>query len=198
MASKKPRLWIGHLIRWLLITAALTFIARASYGPEPWKLTSVTRQALSGMELPDAAIVSVDPGERGVRSVLLADRENGLYHRIFVARKFGMLWSNPGGGSFRMPLDPGIKVDFRGGMTTIEDYRFFYYSGQINDPAIARLQVVWQDGVSQDVTVQNGLYQVIRALPARSSTWNPQDKLIAYDSQDRTLYELSPERNEIR
>lgn len=197
MANNKSKVWIGHVIRWLLIAAALAFIFRVSYGSEPWKLTSVTRQSLSGMEQPDAAIVSIDPSERGIHSVLLADPENGLYHQLFASREFGLLWRYRG-GSFGMPLDPGIKADFRGGMTTINKYRYYYYSGQVNDPAIGKLQIVWFDGVSQDVTVQDGLYQVIRALPASSSGWNPQDKLIVHDKQGRTLYELTPERNERR
>ncbi|CAM3542941.1 hypothetical protein PALU110988_28165 [Paenibacillus lupini] len=191
---------IGHFLRWLFILALVLFLIRAHYGSKPWSLESVVHQAQSSMEMPSASIASIADSGRGIQSVILLDREHSMFHHMFVARPFGMLWENRGGG-FGMSLDPDVLIDFKWGMATFGAYRHYYYIGQVHDSRVAHVKVIWHDGYEQNAYLTDGVYQVARAIKRSSDDGQSpvsKTRMIAYDKKGTKLYELTPEQGEIK
>ncbi|RKN60050.1 hypothetical protein [Paenibacillus ginsengarvi] len=198
MPSKK-RIVIGHMLRWCVIVIAVLYLLRVLYGANPWSLESVTRQALSSMELPEVSVTSVVDSGQGIRLVLLVDRQHAMIHHFFISRPFGILWQNRGGG-YGMPIDPEVRIDFRGGMSTFGHYRHYYYIGQVHDPKITTIKVTWQDGYVQNAALTEGVYLVTRSIRIsdddQSQTMTP--RMLAYDQEGVQLYNLTPEQREAR
>ncbi|MFX3633848.1 MAG: hypothetical protein ACE3L7_26195 [Candidatus Pristimantibacillus sp.] len=198
MNSRLKRPYIGHMIRWIIIIAAFLFLFRACYAPQPWKLENVIHEATAGMELPDAELVSKVYSGDGIWNLLLIDRENSMWHHLNVSHKFALLWSNKGGG-YGMPLESDILLNFRGGMSTFGKNRHFYFTGQVNDPAVVRLHMRWQDGYEQNVPITDGMYLTTHMISSKGNGQSSADILLtAYDKDDQLLYKLTPEHYEIR
>lgn len=99
-----------------------------------------------------------------------------------------------------MPLDPQILLSFQGGYSAFGKFRHYYYSGEMNDPQISRLQMTWWDGLEQEAEIRDGVYQAARSVRISQEVL-PQFKtgrLIAYNAQRQLLYELDDGHRKIK
>ena len=196
-ASSKRML--GHLVRWALILISAFIVYVAIFSQSSLRVEKVVQNALNMMEFPDAPISMRTKTGQGYELLNIVDRENAIYHQLFVNRSFGLLWNNRGGG-FGRSLEPQILLSFKGGMSTFGKYRHYYYVGQFNDPEISRLHVVWWDGLEQEAVIHDGVYQAARSIRITKEEQRSSDmsRVFAYNANGKLLYELNDEKQEIR
>lgn len=196
----KRRIVAGHILRWCVIVLVSLYLLRAMYGPNPWSLDSVTRQALSNIEMPEAPITMIVDSGQGIRLAVLVDRQHGMMHHFFLTRPFGILWQNRGGG-YGMTIDPEVRIDFRGGMSTFGKYRHYYYMGQVHDSRVTAVKVIWHDGSVQNAELTDGVYVVARSIHKSGddqSQTTMSTRMQAFDQDGVLLYELTPDQREVR
>jgi hypothetical protein len=191
----------GHFIRWGFILLSVFIVSIALFSQSSFRIEKVVKNSLNMMEVPNAPIsIRVKTGQ-GYELLSIVDHENSMYHQLFVNRTLGLLWNNRGGG-YGGELDPQILLSFRGGMSTFGKYLHYYYVGQLNDPQINRLHVVWWDGYEQDAIINDGVYQAARSIRISKDeempNTNGRNRLLAYGANDQLLYELNDEKREIR
>lgn len=189
----------GHIVRWCIILVAAIFLFRMNYSSNSWTPEGVVSDALLSMEFPPARFHTlVDSGD-GSYAALLYDKEHGLFHQMFMSRSLGLFWENRGGG-FGSVLKPDILLSFKMGMSTLNERRHYYFMGQVHDPNVTRLRIVWPDGLEQITEPRDHLYMVTRSYsikdPASENAW--ESKLYAYDSSGKQLYELTSQNTEIQ
>jgi len=189
----------GHVLRWFIILAVGTFLLRLHYSDDPWTPEGVAAEALLSMEMPPAQIHTMIESEDSIFAALLYDEVHGLFHQMFMSRSYGLLWVHRGGG-FGNKLNPDTLISFRMGMSTLDKRYHYYYAGQVHDPNVVRLRIVWPDGLEQITEPRDNLYMVIRSFslkdPASENVWD--SKLYAYDSGGNLLYELNAQTQEIQ
>lgn len=187
----------GHLLRWVLIVAAGVISFRLNHFPNSWTPEEAVKEALLGMEMPPARIHTMTDGGDGNYAVLLYDEEHGLFHQMFMSRSLWHFWGNRGGG-FGSKLNPDTLISFKMGMSTLDHRRHYYFMGQVNDPLVIRLRIVWPDGLEQWAEPREHLYMVTRSYsvkdPASENAWD--SRLYAYDSSGKQLYELTSQKTE--
>ncbi|MGU3471695.1 hypothetical protein ACLBWT_11150 [Paenibacillus sp. D51F] len=192
------RLAAGHLIRWLAAAAIVYAILASISGFRFWSLEAVADQRLQELELPSAAIASQLPWGNGRYSVLLEDEDNGLFHQFLVTRHAGFVWTI-GGGSAGSRLDDGIKADYYGSMSSVGSKNVYSVYGQIHDPQAAEVRLVQIDGTELSVAYNGIFYHAVEATPSSEGSPSPWgDKIRVYDASGKLLYELTPERREVR
>ncbi|ULL14545.1 hypothetical protein DVH26_08845 [Paenibacillus sp. H1-7] len=188
----------GHLIRWLIIVLGLVLWVRIYYPANPWSAEGAAEEALRGIQLPPAQIVETVDSGNGSYLLLLFDEDNRMFHQMYASRIFGLLWRNRGGG-FGSELKPDVLLSFKSGMTTLDNRRHYYFVGQLHDPDVLELKIVWHDGLEQTVKPSGELYAASRSFPAKEANgdkaWD--SKLFAYDRNGNLKYELNAERTEI-
>ncbi|WP_028547956.1 hypothetical protein [Paenibacillus sp. UNC451MF] len=198
MMGQFIQLYRGHLLRWFIILAAALFLFRIHYSANPWTPEGVVSEALLGMEMPPAQIHTMIESGDGNYAVLLYDEEHGLFHQMYMSRSLGLFWENRGGG-FGSELKPDTLLSFKMGMSTLKQRRHYCFMGQVRDPNVTRLRVVWPDGLEQMTEPRDHLYMVTRAYsvkdPASENAWD--SKLYAYDSSGKQLYELTSQNTEV-
>lgn len=199
--GKSSKLLKGHLIRWGFILLSVFIVYIALYSQSSFRIEKVVKNTLNMMEMPNAPIAIRAKTGQGYELLSIVDRENFMYHQLFVNRTLGLLWNNRGGG-FGGELDPQILLSFRGGMSTFGKHQHYYYVGQLNDPKINRLHMVWWDGYEQEAIIKDGIYQAARSIRISKEGERPHasgsNRLLAYDANDQLLYELNDEKREIR
>lgn len=193
MTRNKKRDLFGHVIRWCVIAIMLMFLIRIMSSPVPWSFEYAVKQNTQMLEVPEAQILSVLEDKQGVRSVVLLDQENQMYHHFFAEKKYELLWINRG-GSYAMNLDGDTILHFRFGMSTLGDYRYYYYTDVVRDANIASIHITWQDGTEEEAAIEEGIAHAVHAISIRDEEKgiaSQAAQLVAYDADGAILYELS-------
>ncbi|MGO4547189.1 hypothetical protein AB4Z29_20615 [Paenibacillus sp. 2TAB23] len=193
------RILAGHMIRWLIIALASFVLCAVLFSQSSFRVEEVARKALNMLELPYAPVSERVKTGQGYELLQIVDKENGMYHHLYVRRTLGLFWSYRGGGS-GTPFKDDTVINFQGGYSTFGKYRHHYYMGQVVDPKVNKVRIVWWDGEEQDAAISNGTYLAARSyrIPKKEAEATGTNRLFAYDTSGAILYELDEEKREIK
>ncbi|WP_102347389.1 hypothetical protein [Bacillus sp. Marseille-P3661] len=187
--------WLSHIIRWLLIIILLVFIS-AGFTSHPFNLEKSIKGSLTNMELPNDVDVLSVVEDQGLYSVLFIDNENNLYHQSDYKKKLGLFWT-PIGGSFGYEKDPTILAKYHTGMSTHGKKRFYYVIGYVQDPEVENVKIDWGNGIVEKFTPVDGFYQFVKTTDISQEIFGS-GKVMFYDSNEKLLYTLDYEKNQIK
>lgn len=193
MTTSQKKEWMGHLVRWCIILFTIGMLIRISSAPIPWSLESFAKQRTDSMQVPQADIVSAIQDNQGMTSVVLMDKDNRMYHHFLAKKKYGLFWTD-GGGGYGMKLDVDTLLHFRLSMSTIGNYRCYTYTDIVSDLNIASLRITWQDGAEEEVAIQEGIAHAVHSISImdeKKGKASQTAQLVAYDAHGNILYELS-------
>lgn len=200
MVTNKKRGIRGHILRWCIILFMILVFIKLFTPPIPWSFESMVKHGIARLEVPMAEISSVITDEQGLTSVIVVDQENRMYHQLLTRKMYGLFWVYQG-GSRAVKMDVDTVLHFQWGMSTVGNYKHYYYYDAVQDPHITSMRIVWFDGKEQEVTIQDGIAQAVHAVPVDDNSIEAASqyaKLYAYDSNGNLLYELSSDPEHYR
>lgn len=149
------------------------------------------------MDLPGdvQAVATIKSG--GLYSVLFWDEIHQMYHHSWMRRSLGMLWLPQGGGFGYSIEDDKWKIRFGEGYSSWSNRSYQYIIGQVNDPQVATVEVLWRDGSIEVMEPVIGrLIHFAREGRAGESSYASVG-LNAYGADGELLYSLDHSNNTI-
>jgi hypothetical protein len=184
----------GHIIRWVLILALTVFLFITQLGANPFSLDAVVKEYLMGMEYKGDVEVKASLKVEGQHSLLFVDDTYDLFHHIYFTHPLGLFWV-PGSGSIGYEIDENVLMDFKGGMSTIKNLRFYEVFGQVHDPNVKQVVVSWGDGTEESTKLYDAFYLFTKAVPEELGIGNIE--VYGYDSEGNQIYHLDYENRKV-
>lgn len=175
--------------RWRLLPAvfvAAMTLAGCGLFDSADPIAAVTSAASSQLGVtPTVHAAIATPG--GTMVIYTAQKQGNCYLGEMFAEQRGGRWfaSSGGYGGGPCPGQSGAASEaysVSGGSGSTPDFQWSLASGEIYDPAIVRLEVEWDDGVSSPADITNGIYYAFRQGTTAQVT-----SVKAYDSSDQLV-----------